>query len=79
VTVVGFYFLSSRLGARDLRQVALFSLLGVPAVIAFVAIMFVTITRFKIWQSLLLGIAGWLLVAGVVVAADALWLHLGKQ
>jgi uncharacterized membrane protein (GlpM family) len=77
VTIVGLFFLSTRLTPHQLSQAALFSLLSVPTVIAFLAVVFLTVGRLRIWQSLLLGIGAWLVIAGVSVAVNELWLHMG--
>jgi membrane protein GlpM len=77
VTFVGYYFLSAQMHGRGLQGVVLYGIFSVPALVAYLLVVYFTIDRLPAWQSLLLGLAAWVAVALPVVAVGRLLLGLG--
>jgi uncharacterized membrane protein (GlpM family) len=77
VTVVGYYFLSTQAHGRALHGVVLYGMLSLPALVAYLLVVFFTIDRLPAWQSLLTGVAAWLAVAVAIVVVARLVLGIG--
>lgn len=73
VTLTGYYFLSLEVPRAELREVVLFSALGVPTVWGFVLGFYVASARLPIPAALLVGLLAWFAVAAVVIAVDRRW------
>ncbi|HMD67952.1 MAG TPA: GlpM family protein [Chitinivibrionales bacterium] len=68
VTLVGLYFAGNGLDPAGIRKIALFSMAGLPATLAFLAAFYVLIARTGVVSSLLLSTLVWC-VCAVVIAA----------
>lgn len=71
VTLSGYYFLSLEVSRSELREVVLFSALGVPTVWGFVLGFYAASARFSVPTALLIGLLAWFAVAAVVVVVDS--------
>lgn len=70
VTVVGYYFLASTSQGIALQRIVLYSILSLPTVLAFLLVLYFTVNRMPITQSLILSILAWCLVAALIVFID---------
>jgi len=76
VTLTGYYFLSLEVPRSELRDVVLFSALGVPTVWGFVLGFYVATARFSVPTALLIGLLAWFVVAAAVIFVDSRWTSL---
>ena len=73
VTLTGYYFISIRTTVTELREIVLFSILGVPTVWGFGVGFYVGTSRFSVPVSIGVGLVSWFAVAAVVVGIDSYW------
>lgn len=67
VSIVGYYFLSANISVKALKNVILFSLFSIPALIVFLIILYITIDKFSFFTSVVLSISSWLLTASIIL------------
>ena len=77
VTVVGYYYYSLEVSQTQLESTVLFSLVAVPAVVAYLVTFYLSIQRFSVPVSLGIGIVGWLVAAAAIVFINQQLLGLG--
>jgi|WetSurMetagenome_2_1015567.scaffolds.fasta_scaffold00707_9 uncharacterized membrane protein (GlpM family) len=68
VTLVGLYFAGTGGDAAGLKKIALYSMAGLPATLAFLATFRMLIGRLGLVPSLLLSTAAWCAIAGLMAA-----------
>ncbi len=68
VTLVGLYFAGSALDTAGVRKIALFSMAGLPATLAFLAAFYILVMRAGLVQSLLLSTLIWCACAAAIAA-----------
>jgi uncharacterized membrane protein (GlpM family) len=66
VTLVGLYFAGHAAGATDLKKIALFSMIGLPATLTFLGTFYALIGRTGLVPSLALSTAAWCVAAAVI-------------
>ncbi|RJX20359.1 MAG: hypothetical protein C4570_03885 [Ammonifex sp.] len=66
VTIVGYYFLSLTTSRQTLQHIVLMSLYSVPTVIVFLFVLYFSIKKLPLWQSMFLSLLGWLIMAVLV-------------
>ncbi|WP_299186686.1 GlpM family protein [uncultured Psychrobacter sp.] len=72
-TLISHFLVSTQRNATDFKVALIFSMLGVIPHLIYTLVVFFSFSHIGLYKALLLGIAGWLIAAAVLVFA---WQHL---
>lgn len=78
ITATGYYFLGQSVATPELREIALFSILGLTTLLAFLLALYWALPRYSLERSLGVAMFVWFVTAALVILVNRVFFQLGN-